>query len=149
MPHETIVVQVGEWKADIDVMLAPLIHEIWLAGIETFMCCQETEPGMAWVEFDSVQGLVRFLNIVGKYEEGSDTLYNRMSFRQAGTTSAPDWWYSINVWDCAFDDDTGYVGPTDFDVTVGINFPHCDLPVLLKRMKGHNRQQAKRARGVV
>jgi len=73
--HRAVVVCVGNMKEEIDEQLAPLIRESWKAGIQTIMSCQETDPGLAWIDFESVNDLVKFLNIVALYEAGVDTLY--------------------------------------------------------------------------
>jgi hypothetical protein len=41
MAHPTVLVQVGEMVADIDVELAPLITELWKAQLFTTRSCQE------------------------------------------------------------------------------------------------------------
>lgn len=138
--HRATIVQVGETKEEIDVMLAPLIEEIWKAGIETLMSCQETEPGMAWIEFPSVEELVQFLNIVADHEAGIDTLYNRISNQLNGPLSARSWEYQLNLDDggLSLDRAISFTGPPDFYATVGVYFPHGDLPILLDRMKANN-----------
>jgi len=49
--------------------------------------------------------------------------------------------YQLDLLDCGFDPDheERYEGPADFLTSVGVYFPQGDLPVLLKRMKRHNR----------
>src|SRR5437879_5868276 len=91
--HKAVRVRVGAWEEQIDDRLAPLVREIWKADISTLMSCEETEPGTAWIEFDSVADLVRFLNIVAVYEPGVDTLYNRINHLRTGTLSAACWEY--------------------------------------------------------
>jgi hypothetical protein len=137
--HEAVTVRVGDRKEDIDKMLAPLIRELWRAGIETMMSCQETEPDIAWIEFNTVEDFERFLNLVADYEEGVDTLYNRINNQLTGALSAPCWEYQVNVFDCGFKpgDDNPRLGPADFHVTISVYFPHCDLPTILARMKKH------------
>jgi len=135
--HKAITVHVGDMKEQIDVLLAPLIRAIWKAGIRTIMSCQETEPGISWIEFESADDLGRFLNIVAEYEEGADTLYNRISNWFAGPMSAPSWEYQLNLFDYRFGVDD-YKGPTDFLVCVSVYFPHGDLPILLERLQRHN-----------
>lgn len=43
--HRAIRVCVGEMDELIDEEIAPLIRELWLAGIETHMSCQEAPEG--------------------------------------------------------------------------------------------------------
>ena len=129
--HKTVIVEEGEWKAKIDERLAPLIRAIWKAGIETTMCCQEFHRGIAWIAFASADDLTAFLNLVGIYESGDDTLYNRINYRN-GAISAPLWEYFVNVGD--LQENNGYHGPPDFNITIGLFFPVCDIPALLKRL---------------
>jgi hypothetical protein len=138
--HRAVKVCVGRMREEIDERIAPLVREIWKAGIRTIMSCQETEPGIAWIEFDSVADLIRFLNVVAQYEEGVDTLYNRINRRRVGPTSTSCWEFQLNLLDCGFSpqDDDRYEGPADFLVSVGVYFPQGDLPVLVRRMKHHN-----------
>lgn len=48
--HKTVVVKFGQLSEDIDVEIALLIEQIWKAGISTMMTCQETDPGIAWID---------------------------------------------------------------------------------------------------
>lgn len=137
--HPTVTVEVGPWREEIDEALAPLIGEIWKAGIETMMSCQETEPGISWIEFDSAEETLRFLNLIARYEPGVDTLYNRIHDQRTGPMSAPVWEYQFNLMD-VFDGVEGPVtdGMSDFDATVGVYFPTTDIPVLLQRLEAFN-----------
>ncbi|MFO1045241.1 MAG: hypothetical protein U0941_25980 [Planctomycetaceae bacterium] len=66
-----------------------------MASIETMMSCQEVSPGIAWIEFPEVEELLRFLNIVTRYEPEADTLYNRICHQVVGPTSRPHWEYQL------------------------------------------------------
>ena len=55
--HAAVVVEHGDLREEIDVQIAPLILETWKAGIQAMMSCQETDPGMAWIEFDSPEDM--------------------------------------------------------------------------------------------
>lgn len=137
--HKTVKVRVGHLEEDIDVKLAPLVRGLWQAGIKTMMSCQETEPGIAWVEFDSVDELVKFLNIVAEHGEGKDTLYNRVT-HQSTDSLLPCWEYQLNLMDGGLDPDIngGHEGPSDFFATVGVYFPDKDLPVLIRKLAAWN-----------
>src|SRR5580700_6559394 len=76
--HSTISVELGDHRGEIDEMIAPVIRQIWIAGIRTIMSCQEASPGVAWIEFDEFDGLVQFLNIVATFEKNADTVYDRV-----------------------------------------------------------------------
>lgn len=137
--HPAITVTVGPWCEEIDIVLAPLIREIWIAGIETFMSCQETEPGISWIEFPGVAELLEFLNLVTRYEEGADTLYNRINYQLTGQLSAPTWFYQLNLLDI-FEGQVEQTvdGNSCLEATVGVYFPSTDIPVLLERLKKFN-----------
>ena len=130
--HPTVIVEGGDWREEIDEALAPLIAAIWKAQIETVMSCQETSPGIAWIEFASVDDLSTFVNIVAHYEAGADTLYNRINYQLTGEMSAPEWEYQLNPMDlneCDF-----YQGATDIEFSIGVYFPVSDTPVILERL---------------
>lgn len=130
--HKTVIVEVGDHRAEIDEGIAPLITAIWEAGIVTMMSCQETAPGIAWIEFDSVDDLASFLNIVARYEPGVDTLYNRINYQLTGEMSAPLWEYQLNPMD--INECDSYEGATDIEFTVGVYFPTSDIPMILDRL---------------
>jgi hypothetical protein len=44
----------------IDEELAPLIAKLWDAGVKTTSCCQEREPGVAWIQFPSPAEAMKF-----------------------------------------------------------------------------------------
>jgi len=97
--HPVLLLSYQGETIEIDEVLAPLIQEIWKADIVTMMCCQETDAGIAWIEFDSMDDFLRFLNIVVKYEEGANTLYNRVNYQLTGDISEPLWEYHVNLLD--------------------------------------------------
>ncbi len=105
--HRQVTVQVGDWQAEIDEGIAPLIQEIWRAGIETFMSCQQDFHGWIWIQFADVKNAVAFLNVVAPYEEateGPDTLYSRMHHWFPNHGPISNWLYELDVQDHAFDD---------------------------------------------
>lgn len=135
-PHPTIIVEVGSWREEIDVALAPLIREIWKAGIETMMSCQEVEPGIAWIAFPAVEELFHFLNLVTRYEPEVDTLYNRIHHQRTGPMSAPVWDYQLNLMDIfEGQEEQTSDGLVCFHATVGVRFPTTDIPVLFQRLQ--------------
>ena len=78
--HCTVHVTFGEQHADIDKGIAPLIREMWRAGIVTSQCCQDSPPGWIWLEFMSSFELEKFLDIVGAYENTVGSLHDRMLY---------------------------------------------------------------------
>lgn len=67
----------------VDAGLAPLLAALWSEGIETANSCEEEEPGVIWIEFETASGLSRFLKIVAlgldPRDEGSGGLRDRMT----------------------------------------------------------------------
>ncbi|MHC4407061.1 MAG: hypothetical protein ACYTG0_46200 [Planctomycetota bacterium] len=150
-PHTTVTVQTGSWKGEIDEEIAPLIREMWVAGIETTMSCQEDGWGLVWIMFPDEVDLVTFLNMVAEYEEGPDTLYNRMNPRWRDPQSGSAWEYEIMPTDLALveedhDEDSStrerHDGVSDFFFHYSVRFPRCDLPRVVEHVTRHNRQTA-------
>jgi hypothetical protein len=147
--HKTVRVRVGEWSANIDEAIAPLIEEIWKADIATTNSCEENRPGIVWIEFLSADDAASFLNVVAEYEEEIDSLYNRMHHgwdSKSGRVSAPFWEYDIHPqdfalqWEVDEDDcvDEWHEGTADFFFSVSIRFPSSDVPTLLQRLRRYN-----------
>jgi hypothetical protein len=144
--HPTQQVRVGEWEADIDVAIAPLIRLLWQAGIETTMSCQQDGFGYVWVEFPAADDLVDFLDAEGKHEPDPDSLYNRMN--QVWRTSDPgrDWLFDVWPFDLALGwEGDGEVtehheGACAFCLASSVRFPPDDLPVVERRLRGHLRR---------
>jgi len=68
-------------RAPIDVKIAPLILEMWKAGIKTQGSCQRMSDmsDMVWIELLFVEEAVKFLNIASAdFDQAPDSLYNRM-----------------------------------------------------------------------
>jgi transcriptional regulator with XRE-family HTH domain len=146
--HEQVAVRVGEREARVDVGIAPLIRELWVAGIETILSCQQNTLGRIWVEFMDVLAAGTFLNIVARYGDGNDDLYWRMKAEGRAHGTLPDWEYSVLVEDLALDEgiidncvEYSYDPPADFDFWLGVRFPPQDLPVVLQRLNDHHAGQ--------
>lgn len=146
--HKTVLVKWDGFEARVDEGIAPLIKEIWKAGIFTFNSCEENRPGIIWIEFASAAEAEAFLNIVARYEEDLDSLYNRIRQEWAHYDGVipGSWEYSILPFDYSveqhiLDDDSieeSSRGSSDFIFSMGIRFPKADYPVLLERMKEYN-----------
>lgn len=154
--HKAILVRWEDEEAWIDEELAPLILELWKAGIGTVNSCQENRPGWVWIEFYDTSHAVAFINIVARYEEGIQTFYNRI--RQAWVPREGEleeaWEYSVHpidmaVYDISVDDryiEESCSGPSAFIFSLSIRFPRPDLPLILKRVRQHNKQVRLRER---
>ena len=143
--HEAVRVRVGNRQAQIDRDIAPLIREIWGAGIETIMSCQQDGSGRVWVHFSNISNGVRFLNIVARYEPGPGNLYARMHPRFEFDETV--WWYEVHEDDFALHDEARteerYEGPPDFFFTFTVRFPPADLPEVVERLREYNRLNKK------
>lgn len=160
-PHKTTRITVGDKSADIDVEIAPLVKEIWKAGItDTYGSCQEGSRGRVHIQFLGCEALCAFLNIVGNH-----TVANRgMCERMVHPYYDPDcflprkWWYRVTVDDWEVEAVTpetdpdapkpqeGYItvrynGIPDFVVISNVYFPKSDLPAVLKHLQEHNRKK--------
>jgi hypothetical protein len=147
--HDTVVVTVGDMTADIDRRIAPLITELWKADIMTLNSCEENKPGIVWIEFASCIDAERFLNIVARYpnrrelarKSFSDTLYGRCT----SCDGERHWEYDALITDYGIREEivndeviVTEVHPADFTCGISIRFPHCDLPVMLRRLRQYN-----------
>lgn len=147
--HPTVLLRIGEQEAEIDVEIAPLIEQIWTAGIETTNSCQENQPGMAWIEFLTAIDAADFLNAVaGEYSNEFDSLYNRIAHGWEPLASRPVGWceYSLHPWDASVEQkwvnedeiDEAPTGPPEFVFSVSVRFPRTDIPLLIERMRASN-----------
>lgn len=134
-PHPTKLIAVGDQQAEVDVELAPLIEQMWRTGICTMMCCQETDPGIAWIEFDSIDDLMRFLNLVVWYESEPDSLYARVNSQRFAGTQAGCWEFQFNLMDILEDQqEQTEDGLAGFVPTIGVYFPKSDISEMYTRL---------------
>jgi len=146
--HETVYVKYGAMEADIDVEIAPLILEIWRAGLVTLNSCKENRPGWVWIQFLIAEHAATFLDIVAVYEEGIECLYNRIRHEWDHDVGPPDglWKYDALVQDLSVlqeEVEDGVIeeasaGPSDFIFNMSIRFPKADLPIIEERLRLHN-----------
>ena len=155
--HKQVLVECGHERAFVDEGIAPLILALWQNGISTTLSCQENRPGIAWVQFLTPSDAKSFLDIVAEYEEGVETLYNRITnnwFHEDGRDlSVPPWEYTTYPWDFARslepdeNDETVeeyHDGEPYFLFPISVRFPVSDLPVILDRLQRHLSGQASR-----
>ncbi len=154
--HPQVRIAHGERAADVDKALAPLILELWRAGLDTVMSCQRHMTGRVWIQFDSADAAETFLNIVAPYDPGLNSLYDRAGSWYFGSMHevsgplsllaleqlrglTPDereavWQYHATVRDLAPDD----AAERCFAIYVSVLFPRSDLKTVLRRMRTHN-----------
>jgi hypothetical protein len=149
--HEQIHIKHEDFEADVDAGLAPLILEIWKAGIPTTMSCEENLPGWAWIDFLTAEDAEHFLSSVARYDANVYSLYNRIAQAWDPPTGAVEgcWEYTLTVNDMAVSQveiEDGVIeescnGSSVFFISVSIRFPRSDLPTLLRNMTDYNRLQ--------
>jgi hypothetical protein len=155
--HKQVLVEYGHERAFVDEGMAPLILALWQNGISTTLSCQENKPGIAWVQFLTPLDAKSFLDIVAEYEEGVETLYNRITnnwgYDDGRELSVPPWEYTTCPWDLARspepdeNDETVeeyHDGKPAFLFLISVRFPVSDLPVILDRLQHHLSGQASR-----
>jgi hypothetical protein len=154
--HKQVRVSWGRRSALVDEAIAPLIEALWRAGLETVNSCADNRSGTIRVQFGTAADASSFLRKVGKYEEGTGTLYHRLKPHwrppDGGARSAPDWEYQAIPEDAARtwqEDREGGPGRWhgeggDFYFSMSVQFPWIDLPVVLERLTSHNQAYARR-----
>ena len=122
-----------------DEGIAPLILEMWRAGIRTYQSCQGNPPGWIWLQFDSSSEVEQFLNIIGLPEADENSLHDRMihGYDPRLRRRKRQWRDEVVADDLMdmprmtrFDD---WEGPM-FQVLIAIHFPESDLPEVLQRL---------------
>jgi hypothetical protein len=98
-------------KVRIDEGIAPLIAELWKAGIKTTMSCEENRPGVMWILFPHTWFAELFLTAV-----------------------APS---NVLKWDYKLHPEI-FLKERVYHFSCSIRFPKGDYPVLLKRMREFN-----------
>ena len=81
---KAVRVRVGKHDARIDKKIAPLIRELWRAGIDTIMSLPKLQVRLCLGGIYDAGQAARFLNIAASYESGRGNLYNRMNPRFSG-----------------------------------------------------------------
>lgn len=149
--HTQTRIKVGDMEADVDHGIAPLIMEIWKAGIATVMSCEENQPGIIWIQFLEVEDAVTFLNIVAPYEETWESIYNRARLGWEPSDKKlllPFWTYDVSPEDLSLQEEcndngdvTGesHCGQPCFVFSLSIRFPQEDYALVLNRITEHNR----------
>ncbi|MGH8896231.1 MAG: hypothetical protein ACRDZ4_04205 [Egibacteraceae bacterium] len=155
--HPTVRVEHGNLAADIDEELAPVILELWRAGIHTVGCCQdegetltgpyherphyrrlrEWHAGRASVEFVELAGMLAFYDALAN-SGPRDAFYERMAYR-----AAPDSWQTeVDLRDVIDDPefDLDWRRPSKFRIDGGrVSFPRSDIPEIGDRLCRHRR----------
>lgn len=139
MTHKTIKVKVGDWEAKIDKMLAPLIKEMWRAGIETEECCEDfwnDEQKLAFIYFPRVEELKRLVDLVanGADWKNPKSLYRRINPPYGYDEQIPAWTYNLAVEDMLIGSGTG----VNHVMQAALWFHQSDIPLCTAILKAHN-----------
>lgn len=150
MNHATKQVRIGDRVAEIDIGIAELVKQIWIANIDTTNSCEENEPGIAWLQFPASWDAIEFLNIVGgDYCDDIKSLYNRIRREwQVGDDTTGEWNYEVDPWDISVDQrevggeiEEKSEGDRDFLLAVSMRFPTSDIPELVRRLEKFNERR--------
>jgi hypothetical protein len=148
-------VSFGEWSADVDVEIAPLVFELWRGGIETVSACQDegesllalahsapwlveqsrVYAGRAYVDLLHTDDACRFLDAVTNAGP-RNALYRRMS-----SLATPDAWeVRLALYDTLSTQETGdWNSPSAFGVgVVRVRFPRGDVEEVVDRLQRWN-----------
>lgn len=144
--HRQVWIEVEGWdQAYIDEGIAPLIEEMWRAGIATWMSCEDNPAGYIWLVFEHQVHLEKFLNIVRLRRRGPGVPLDALQHNYGvGVPYRHDQWvYRLHV-----DDDGSYSHRTwnrlkvgrepDFQIRFNLHFPCTQLPEVMARLKEHN-----------
>lgn len=166
--HPATIVERGDLTVEVDLELAPLVREIWRAGIETIHSCQDAgenlaelatrlshvaeiarrELGRASIGFSGVEPVMGFLDALANAGP-RDEFYERMAH-----WAAPDAWQLVlGLQDVGLggddEDPTGQrLAPdgtplSQFGVgSFQVRFPRSDIGEMTERMRRHNRGEA-------
>jgi len=147
--HATVHIAHGGLKAEVDRGIAPLVLELWKAGIMTRQSCQADAQGRVWIQFQTTADLVRFLEIVTRNDFKPGSLCDRAlyGYDRIAVPAPRQWQYEVVVHDFATDEievkDGVWreirLGPPDFRVFTSVRFPRCDIITALRRLQKHNR----------
>lgn len=149
MNHPQVHIEHGDIEADVDEKIAPLILEIWKAGIYTDLSCQSNH-GKIWIAFTTTEDAKEFLDAVcPEHEEGLYSLYNRIAREWRPEDNEEEWEWEQKAWDYDVlvedwnglhpEDDSKRTEPPDFFFSISIRFPKSDYEAVLEKMVAHNK----------
>lgn len=162
--HPATTVAHGDRVAEVDVELAPLVLEVWRAGIGTIHSCQDVgenvaalaarlphlgdvvrhETGRASIGFADAEAMVAFLEALANAGP-RDELYERM----VHWASPSAWQLVLAIRDPALENGDAEDGVDGDDVpsrfslaSFQVRFPRTDVGEMTERMRRHNRGEA-------
>ena len=162
--HPATVVVHGDLAAEVDLELAPLVLEIWRAGLETIHSCQDVgenlvdlavhlphlagivqrETGRASIGFPDAEAVLAFLDALANAGP-RDELYERM----AHWASPAAWQLVLGIQDQGLEREEakgpGRMAPDGTPLShfaaasFQVRFPRSDAAEMTQRMRLHNR----------
>lgn len=114
----------------IDVDLADVISELWRRGVRTVQCCQEYQPGLAWIAFDDQQSALGFVEALGLRDDDpngqefdfSDRALQWSTASPSSMSVGDDWRWSATP------------RPSEGTFDIAVEFPRSDLPLIRERL---------------
>jgi len=144
------VVQHGDWTAYVHPAVAPLMIEIWKAGIVTIDSQPEHRVGWVQLEFMTRRDARKFVNPAARYDVDPFGIYNRIRGDWVANDTEQEvhgrWEFGLHPCDIAIEqdetsengDDERTTGPVDFQFAVSIAFPISDTSMLVQRLREFN-----------
>lgn len=145
MKHETILVEYGDFSAQTDVEIAPLVLEILKAGIKISWTFREEHD--ISIAFSTCSDAIKFLSIVAKYDDNNPPLYWKVI--HSDITGGYEWRYFVRLFDRSLSEswedskygvsyDIEHHGDVDFYFEVNFRIPFIHIPIIEQLMIDHN-----------
>lgn len=134
--HKTVFVKVGSWEADIDENIAPLIEALWSMEIYTLNSCERQSHlnDCVWIQFLDAGMAEQFLDIIAKFSDDPNSMYNRIRSSWADPLDPLSWEFKALVDDYGVDEkvvddnvEEMFSGQHAFNISISIRFPQSDL----------------------
>lgn len=145
MNHKQVLVKHDLLSLEVDEGIAPLIERLLKLNIKTLNSCEDNVPsGWMWVEFFSAYQAERFFDIVAKYEDKIDSLYNRIRQGWHSDDKKNFWKYDVIPNDYGIEsiiEDNCLIetfkGSSMFKLSISVRFPRTDLPQILENLDNY------------
>ncbi|VGO17671.1 hypothetical protein PDESU_06273 [Pontiella desulfatans] len=141
--HKQVVIEHGEWSANIDEHIAELILEMWKADIYTLLSCENNNNGkdngdVVWIMMPQYE-VSDFLNCLLAGRERDEFYFRVMGYPEFGD----QWRFSVLADDLSEfydekEDVVDFNGPPDIHLSMSVRFPIWDYAEVLSRMKAYN-----------
>ncbi len=136
-PHKTITLSYKEKPVEIDTAIAPLMSEIWVAGLKTISCCEDDTPnGYVMIQFETADDCKDFLNICFTKTYTTGDVYCRAFI--AGEHETDAWSYQLKPIVTDQEEDESGMIAFACDMTVTVRFPAKDYYYVYKKFQALN-----------